>query len=358
MKIARTNSTNLPATHLDRARRGVTLVLTTFCILLFLTFAACWLNVAHIQLTRTQLKIATDSAARSGGEALSRLQSRTSARDAAKSAASLNLVAGQPLALADADIVFGNSTPNRDGTWSFQPNASPINSLQVHGQRTKNSASGAIPLLLGRFLGVDRFETTTTSSVVQLDRDICLVLDRSGSMDTRDAGNGQTRWEALRQAVTEFRRGVDSTQQSELVGLASYSTTAGLDVSLTGDYSQLDRAIGAMAPDGWTNISGGIDNGIRVLTDNSKTRPFAYKTMVVLTDGIWNRGRQPVLSAQDAARANITIHTVTFSPEANQADMKAVAEATGGRHFHAPNGSELQKIFREIALTLPIMFTN
>jgi Flp pilus assembly protein TadG len=357
MKIARTTTTNcLQSIH--AARRGVTLVLTALCVLLFLTFAACWLNVAYIQLTRTQLKIATDSAARSGGEALSRLQTRSAARDAAKSAAQQNLVAGQPLGLDDADIVFGNSTPNRDGSWTFRPNASPTNALQVHGQRTPNSVSGTVPLLLGRFLGIDRFETATTSSVVQLDRDICLVIDRSGSMDTRDAGNGQTRWEALCQAVTEFRRGVDATQQSELLGLASYSSTAALNVSLTGDYNQLDRAVSDMGPDGWTNISGGIETGIRVLTDNSRTRPFAYKTMVLLTDGIWNRGREPVLAAQDAAQANITIHTVTFSPEANLSDMKAVAEATGGRHFHAPNGSELQKIFREIALTLPIMFTK
>jgi hypothetical protein len=289
---------------------------------------------------------------------LSRLQNRTAARDAAKAAATQNIVAGQPLLLDDSEIVFGHSTPNADGSWAFQPNGTPTNSLQVHGQRTRLSLSGAAPLLFGRFLGKDKFETTTTSSVVQLDRDICLVLDRSGSMDTRDAGNGQTRWEALRVAVTEFRRGVDATNQTELVGLASYSTTATLDVALTGNYQQVDSAIAKMGPDGWTNISGGIDNGIRVLTDKSRTRPFAYKTMVLLTDGIWNRGQLPADVARNAAAANITIHAVTFSPEANQADMIAVANATGGRHFHAPNGKELQKIFREIALTLPVVFTK
>jgi Mg-chelatase subunit ChlD len=339
-------------------RRGVTVVLMTLLIVLFLTLAACWLNIAYIQLTRTQLKVATDAAARSAGEALSRLQDRTAARNAAKAAANLNIVAGQPLLLSDSDVVFGNSAPNADGSWAFQPNALPTNAVQVQGQRTRTSASGAAPLLLGRFLGRDKFETTTTSSVVQLDRDICLVLDRSGSMATEDAGHGDNRWEALLSAIVEFRRGVDSTKQTELVGLASYSTTASLDVSLTRDYLSIDRAIGKMGPDGWTNISDGINNGIRVLTDTSRTRPFAYKTMVLMTDGIWNRGQSPVLSARVASDKNITIHTVTFSPEANQADMKAVASAAGGRHFHAPNGKELERIFREIALTLPVMFTK
>jgi Mg-chelatase subunit ChlD len=358
MNTLRSNvSIVLPSIRGD-ARRGVTVVLMTLLIVLFLTLAACWLNIAYMQLTRTQLKVATDAAARSAGEALSRLQDMTAARNAAKSAANLNIVAGKPLALNDSDIVFGSSTPNGDGSWSFQPKGSPTNAVQVHGQRTRTSASGSAPLLLGKFLGRDTFETTTTSSVVQLDRDICLVLDRSGSMATNDAGNGDDRWEALLSAVAEFRRGVDSTKQKELVGLASYSTTASLDLSLTSDYLSLDRVVGKMGPDGWTNISDGINNGIRVLTDTSRTRPFAYKTMVLMTDGIWNRGQQPVLSARVAADKNITIHTVTFSPEANQADMRAVATATGGRHFHAPNGKELERIFREIALTLPIMFTK
>jgi Mg-chelatase subunit ChlD len=326
--------------------------------MLFLALAACWLNVASMELTRTQLKVATDAAARSGGEALSRLQNRTAARDAAKRTAARNLVAGKPLTLDDSDIVFGNSAPNRDGSWTFRANMTPTNAVQVRGLRTKASASGAAPLLLAKILGRDDFETATTSSVVQLDRDICLVLDRSGSMETRDAGGGQTRWEALRRAVTEFRRGIDSTQQTELVGLASYSTASELNLLLTGDYSRLDRAIENMEPEGWTNIADGIRDGVQVLTDNSRARPFAYKTIVLMTDGIWNRGGSPIQIATEAAQANITIHTVTFSPEANQADMRAVAVATGGRHFHAPNGDELQKIFREIALTLPIMFTK
>jgi Mg-chelatase subunit ChlD len=108
---------------------------------------------------------------------------------------------------------------------------------------------------------------------------------------------------------------------------------------------------------GRTAISAGIDNGIKVLT-GAKTRPFAVKTMVLMTDGIHNTGPEPVLSAQNAAKKEIVIHTVTFSDDADIARMKAVAEATGGLHFHADDSKELVDVFREIAATLPVMLTE
>ena len=96
---------------------------------------------------------------------------------------------------------------------------------------------------------------------------------------------------------------------------------------------------------------------MRVLTD-SRARPFAVRTMVVMTDGRHNRGREPVLAARDAERENIKIHTVTFSDEADFARMRAAADATGGQHFHAPDAAALERIFREIASTLPVMLTE
>jgi hypothetical protein len=80
--------------------------------------------------------------------------------------------------------------------------------------------------------------------------------------------------------------------------------------------------------------------------------------MVLMTDGLHNTGREPVLSAEEAAAANITVHTVTFSSDADIPRMRAVAEATGGQHFHAPDAASLERIFREIASTLPVMLTE
>jgi Ca-activated chloride channel homolog len=51
------------------------------------------------------------------------------------------------------------------------------------------------------------------------------------------------------------------------------------------------------------------------------------------------------------------IHTVTYG-EANPGLMEDIAEATGGNHYVAPTEAALQDIFEEIALTLPVVFTD
>jgi hypothetical protein len=80
--------------------------------------------------------------------------------------------------------------------------------------------------------------------------------------------------------------------------------------------------------------------------------------MVVMTDGIHNTGPEPVLSAKQAAKKDITIHTITFSDDADVTRMKAVAAAAGGLHFHAEDQAELIEAFQKIAATLPVMLTE
>ena len=52
------------------------------------------------------------------------------------------------------------------------------------------------------------------------------------------------------------------------------------------------------------------------------------------------------------------IHTITFSNDADIKRMQDVADATGGRHFHAPTAEDLARIFKEIASTLPVLLTD
>ena len=80
--------------------------------------------------------------------------------------------------------------------------------------------------------------------------------------------------------------------------------------------------------------------------------------MVVLTDGHQLGGRSPVTAAEDAALQGITVHTITFSDGANQSQMQAVAEAGGGNHYYAADEAALEDVFREIALTLPVLLTE
>jgi hypothetical protein len=80
--------------------------------------------------------------------------------------------------------------------------------------------------------------------------------------------------------------------------------------------------------------------------------------MVLFTDGHANTGRDPVVAAQDAAAADVVIHAVTFGDGANQSAMQNVAAATDGKAYHAPDAASLNQIFQEIALTMPVVFTE
>ncbi len=369
-------------------RRGAMVVLIAVTLIIFIVAVAFSVDVAYMQMTRTQLRTSTDAAARAAGEALSRTQDTAQARQAAKDLAAVNVVAGKPLLLADSDIEFGNSQSTQSGLWQFTPNGTPVNSIRVSGRRTEESPSGSVPLLFAKLIGVYEFEPTQVATTVRLDRDVCLVVDRSSSMKLRLSSTAEnmstsdprfcqkpvspdSRWAALASAVTTFTDTLATTPEIEQVGLVSYSSAgtwclvsnnkSDIDQRLTVNQVLVNNAVQTISNrvfNGSTNISAGIDNGVIVLTEPNRARPFAAKTMVLLTDGNANQGRPTIEAANDAANQDIVIHTITFGAGANQNDMRDVAAATGGKHYHAPDAESLRNIFREIALTLPVIFTQ
>lgn len=373
--------------RLRHQRRGAMVVMIAVMLVAFLVTLALSIDIAYMQLTRTQLRTATDAAARAGAEALSREQDVDEARKAAKRAAARNSVAGEGLKLKNRDIIFGSSKMQVDGSWKFTKNAEPINAVRVLGRRTENSKSGSVSLFFGRVFGRDTFEPVQQAVASQLDRDICIVMDRSGSMAWDLSGvdwvyppggawctmphSLLSRWAAAEDAVNVFLAEIAKTPQDEQVGFVTYASAgnwcsvsynaADIEIELTKNYSAVTSAVAArgnQAIPGSTSISAGIDKGIDVLTNPSTVRPHAVKTMIVLTDGIHNTGTAPINLAYDAKDENITVHTITFSDGADQIQMKEVAEAADGNHYHAPNAQALKDIFKEIAATLPVVLTE
>src|SRR6476469_2755145 len=98
------------------SRRGAMMVLIAVCLPLCIIMAAFAVDVAWMQLVRTELRTSTDAAARAGAKQLSLAQDTTSARKMAKAVAKRNLVAGDPLLLADSDIQFGVSKQANDAS--------------------------------------------------------------------------------------------------------------------------------------------------------------------------------------------------------------------------------------------------
>jgi Ca-activated chloride channel family protein len=360
----------------NESRRGAMMVLVAVCLPVVLILCAFAVDVAYIQLTRTELRTATDAAARAGGRVLSLTQDPSAARAAAIEAASRNKVGQKPLAIGDAEIQFGRSSrPGGVGRYVFDDAVPPekVNSLRVTGLRTAGSLSGPIPLMFGAMPGHANFEPVKTAIATQLDRDIALVLDRSGSM-TRSAAGADLGWGGsgtpapagcrfldLTDAVDAFLSELNATPQQELVSLSTFSTSSTLDLDLAADYTGIGDQLDDMAsayPGGWTAIGLGLEDGMQTL-QNPAARPYAVKTIVVMTDGIHNTGINP----EDVAEfihenEGVTVHTVTFSDEADIIRMQLTAELGGGQHWHATDAASLINAFREIARNLPTLLTE
>ena len=411
--------------RLSNQRLGTITVLTALLLPVLVLLSAFAVNIAFLQLSRTELMVATDAAARAGGRALSSFQNIEDAVLAAQLTASLNNINGIPLQLDGdeiaGDVLFGDAElgdNNNRFQFAHVAHANITNgserapAVQIHGKLTSGSLSGSLTPFFPTFGVLNEFDLNYQAVAMQVDRDIALILDRSGSMDEHpgwdwpagfnpftwdpvyaafeagilsydganfyyksgqnsetlqdwiwtdflDLGQEPLRpWEELVDAVDVFLNVLDETDQDEQVSIASYATEASLDITLQLNYDLVRAKLDTLDPTGWTAIGEGMNAGIPTLLD-SMARPFAAKTSLVMTDGVHNTGIKPATVATSIVSSyDITIHTITFGGGADTVEMLNVATIGGGDHFHAENGKELQGAFEEIANNLPTIVTK
>jgi Ca-activated chloride channel family protein len=173
-------------------RRGAVIPLFGLLLPVLVMVAAFAINVAYMQLTTTELRVATDAAARAGGRAWSEYQSIDDAKEFAVAAAANNIVAGAPLLLEMSDglneIEFGLSrrADNGYGRYEFTKKPTPdvaagtteATSIRITGKRDNGSRSGSVSLLFGGVGDLSVFQPKIASVCTQVDRDIALILDR------------------------------------------------------------------------------------------------------------------------------------------------------------------------------------
>ena len=333
-----------------KQRKGAMLVLIVVLLIAFMVTVAFTVDVAHMHLTRTELRTSTDAAAKAAAVELSITQDRNLAIARGQSIALQNSVAGDPLILDNGDFDFGNSSSTNSGKFVFDPTSFPTNSVRVDGRRTAGSPSGSVPLFFGNVMGVKFFEPTQQAAATYIERDIVLVVDRSGSM------RGQ-KFADLVSAIDVFTATLDETAVEERVGLASYNDRATADIDLTTDLSVVSSGMAALPVGGFTSISRGMSAG-KTIMERSRGAEFVERTFIVMTDGRHNRGPEPRVVARQLANQGVQIHTITFGADADQPRMQEVAEIGSGEHFHALTGEQLRDIYREIALTLSTVMTE
>ena len=324
------------------------LPMMAFSIVILFVAVTIGVDIARMHLTRSELRTATDASARAAVEAMGRTQDPQAGIDAAIAIAQRNNVAGKPLTLLNEDIAIGTATPDSNGRFEFSEGGAILTSVRVNGRRDDNSPDGSVGLLFGPVFGVTDFSPNIASTATRTERDIALVLDVSGSM------TGE-RFTALSEAVDTFLNVLEATPQDERVSLSVYETDARHVQPVTANLDLIRDAFAEESTDGNTAIGLGLEKGLDSILNDANGRAFAIKSIVLMTDGNHNTGVIPEDVAVACANANVSVITVTFKDGADEVRMQNVADITGGQHFHADTGAELEDTFRTIAQQLAVM---
>lgn len=192
----------------------------------------------------------------------------------------------------------------------------------------------------------------TPSPPPPVNRDVMLVVDRSGSMNLDD-GTGRKKIEAARDAVSLFVQLVRAGTGNR-AGLVSFSTAASAPVdfalaavtaanknTLIGPPPFAGGTVGAITPGGNTSIGSGLD-AARAQFPMAGTNPRA---LLLLTDGLQNTA--PTIETVAPSLAGITVHAIGFGTESSLdgALLSALATDHGGQYMRAGGGLALQKFF-------------
>jgi Ca-activated chloride channel family protein len=194
---------------------------------------------------------------------------------------------------------------------------------------------------------------------------IVIAFDISSSMLAQDF-QPQNRLEVARDKVKQFV----AMRRSDRIGVVAFSGEALTQVPLTTDYPVVTQAINNMQP-GQLEDGTAIGTAIATAANRLKDAPGASRVMVLLTDGVNNRGSiDPRTAARAAAAVGIRIYAIGVGTEGmapvpvgrglfglryemrpveiDDALLTEVARFTGGRYFRARDAAALERITREI----------
>ena len=202
----------------------------------------------------------------------------------------------------------------------------------------------------------------------QVDADgisIVLAIDLSSSMLAEDF-QPLNRVEVAKERVKEFIRGRTADQ----IGLVAFSGEALTQVPLTVDYPVLLAAVDNLQP-GQLEDGTAIGTAIATAANRLHDAPGRSKVLILLTDGVNNRGTIDPRTAADAAAAlGIRIYTIGVGTEGmapvpvgrgvfglryenrpvelDEPLLEFVAQTSGGRYFRARDGEALHRIYQQI----------
>lgn len=213
-------------------------------------------------------------------------------------------------------------------------------------------------IALARPQSTDSKRDVTTEGI-----DIMVSLDISGSMLAMDFD--PNRLEAAKDVATEFIAG----RPNDKMGLVVFAAESFTQCPLTVDHAVLTNLIRdvetGMLRDG-TAIGLGLSTAVSRIKD-SKAKS---KVIILLTDGVNNRGEiHPLTAAEIAQSFGIRVYTIgvgshgtapfpvntVFGQQVQDMEVKIdeemmqeIADITGAKYFRATNKNKLREIYEEI----------
>jgi Ca-activated chloride channel family protein len=215
-------------------------------------------------------------------------------------------------------------------------------------------------IALARPRSAGRAEQSTTEGI-----NIIIAFDISSSMLAEDF-QPQNRLEVARDKVKQFI----AMRGSDRIGVVAFSGEALTQVPLTTDYPVVMAAVDNLQP-GQLEDGTAIGTAIATAANRLRDAPGNSRVVVLLTDGVNNRGSiDPRTAAQAAAAFGVKIYTIGVGTEGmapvpvgrgvfglryenrpveiDDALLTDIARRTGGRYFRARDAAALQRITEEI----------
>jgi Ca-activated chloride channel family protein len=242
---------------------------------------------------------------------------------------------------------------------SFEDKSVPLRLILRHVLfGLKLAGMGLLILALARPQSVDSWSETTTEGI-----DISLCIDISGSMRAMDFT--PNRLEAAKDVAAEFINGRPEDRFAIVAFSAESFTVCPLTTDRAVAVKQLNELTFGMIEDG-TAIGMGLATSVNRLKDSEAVS----KVIILLTDGVNNRGTiGPVTASDIAAEYGIRVYTigvgtqgmapfpqqtpfgnrtVQMPVEIDEAVLQEIAQKTGGEYFRATDNKTLAGIYEEI----------
>ena len=225
----------------------------------------------------------------------------------------------------------------------------------------RNIALAGLVVALARPRSGAHIETQTSEGI-----NIVIAIDLSSSMLALDF-RPYNRIQVAKDKVKQFI----SRRTSDRIGIVAFAGEALTQVPLTTDYPVVVQAVSNLQAG---QLEDGTAIGTAIATSANRLRdaPGRSRVMIILTDGVNNRGTVDPLTAAKAAAAygikiyGIGVGSVGMAPvpvgrnaagglnfqlqpvQIDEALLTNIARMTGGRYFRARDAAALQNIYAQI----------